>query len=122
MALLDVSDALTDPELLTRLVCERNPQVVGDNGIASIATTKMTFYGVVCSAGGSELQRLPEGERHQQTISIVTKFALTDGGDGNTADVVQFSGKRYTVKNVDPYQHFGQGFTQALCSLIPLGG
>lgn len=122
MALLDVSEVLNDPDFMDALVCERNAQTVGSNGRAVDTTTTTTFYGVVTSNTGSILERIAEGERIKDSITIHTQFQLIDGQTGFDADIVQWRGKRYTVTNVNDYSHFGAGFVCANCDLIPLAG
>jgi hypothetical protein len=123
MARLDVTDILTDPDFMDAgLVCERSLQVVGNNGVA-VNTTKTTkFIGVVTSDSGDILERMPGVERIKGSISIHTKFLLNDGAPGQTADVVRWRGRRYTVSNVNDYSHFGRGFIVANCDLITLAG
>lgn len=123
MARLDVSDILTDPDFIDRgLICERSKQTVGTDGIAINATTKTKFIGVVTSDSGDVLERMPGVERIKGSITIHTRFALNDGAPGQTADVVQWRGRRYTVSNVNDYSHFGRGFIAATCDLITLAG
>lgn len=123
MALLDVSDILTDPDFMnTGLVCERNAQDVGEDGLAANVTRRMKFSGVVTSDTGDILTRMASGEYTVGSITIHTKFRLIDGSAGFTADIVQWQGRRYTVSNVNDYSHFGKGFVCAGCDLIPLAG
>jgi len=123
MAQLDVSDILCDPDFMsTGLVCERNVQTVGGNGIATNAATNMPFSGVVTSDNGDLLERNPDGERVKGNLTIHTRFPLDDGSAMNAADIVQWRGRRYTVTVVNDWSHFGRGFICATCDLIPLSG
>lgn len=122
MARIDVSDALLDPDYIDNLVCVRGEQSVGDDGIASSAQTEIPFVGVVTVKDPSSLDRTPAGERIRGAITVVTKFQLVDGADGLTADVVRFKGKSFTVAEVGDYSHYGRGFVQATCDLLPLTG
>jgi len=49
-------------------------------------------------------------------------FRLVDGSAGYDADEVEWSGRTYTVVNVNDYSHFGRGFVCATCDLKPLSG
>ena len=120
MAQLDVTDILSDPDFVDALVCERIAQTIGDDGMATGATTILPFFGVVTSNNGDVLERIATGERIKGSITIHTKFTLRDS-DG-TADIVQWRGRRYTVSSVNDYSHFGQGFVVANCDIIPLAG
>lgn len=123
MALLDVSDILTDPDFMnTGLICERNVQTVGSNGMATNSTTSTAFAGVVTSDNGDLLERNPDGERVKGNMTIHTRFPLDDGSAMNAADIVQWRGRRYTVTVVNDWSHFGRGFIVATCDLIPLSG
>lgn len=123
MALLDVSEVLTDPDFMdSGLICYRLTQIVGNNGMATNTETQFTFSAVVTSASGFELNREPDGEFIKGLITVHTKFSLQDGAAGLTADEILWQGKRYTVEKIEPYTHFGQGFTAAICALKPLAG
>ena len=123
MALLDVTDVLTDPDLMDMgIVCIRMEQTVGDDGEAVNQETRRTFGGVVTSNTGDVLYRMPDGERISGNIIIHTPFRLTDGKDGRSADVIVWQGARFTVSAVNSYSHFGRGFVAAICDIQPLSG
>lgn len=123
MALLDVSEILTDPDFIdTTLVCERSAQTVNGNGMAINAITYIPFAAVVTADQGDLLTRIETGQRIQGNITLHTRFSLRDGASGYIADVVQWRGKRYTVSSVFDYLNWGQGFVQANCDIIPLAG
>lgn len=123
MAFLDVSDILNDPDFMdTGLVCERNIQSIGEDGMAVNGQTLLKFSGVVTSDNGDLLERGGDGERIKGNINIHTRFPLDDGNSINGADIVQWKGRRYTVTVVNDWSHFGRGFVVATCDLIPLAG
>ncbi|TJZ75583.1 hypothetical protein [Chitiniphilus eburneus] len=123
MADLDVTEILFDPDFMdTGLVCQRATQVVGDDGMAVNTTSSTPFAGVVTSDAGDVLERIASGERVKGSITIHTVFPLSDGDAGQTADVVTWRGRNYTVTNVNDYLHFGAGFVCATCEPIPLAG
>ncbi len=123
MALIDVSDILTDPDFMdSGLICERNTQTVSDDGMAVNAVSMQPFSGVVTSDNGDLLERSPDGERVKGNLTIHTRFPLDDGSSVNAADIVQWKGRRYTVTVVNDWSHFGRGFVVATCDLIPLAG
>lgn len=123
MARLDVTEILTDPDFAdTGLICDRSTQTVGTDGIAVNNTKSIRFTGVVTSDQGDVLERMPGVERITGSITIHSRFLLKDGSPGQTADVVRWQGRRYTVSNVNDYSHFGRGFIVASCDLIPLAG
>ncbi len=125
MALLDVTEVLLDPDFMDRsLSVKRSAQAVGADGLAVLSTlpTPISFAGVVTSNNGSLLTRIAEGERVADTIIIHSMFGLSDGQAGQTADIVTWQGKQWTVVSVNDYSHFGRGFVSAVCELIPLTG
>jgi galactose-6-phosphate isomerase len=123
MALIDVSELMCDPDFADlNIPYERNTQTVGANGLATLATKRGFFTGVVLSDGGDKLERTPDGERIKGSITIRTKFPLIDGDDGKTADIITWKGKRYTVSTVSDYSNWGRGFVTAQCALLPLSG
>lgn len=123
MALLDVSSVLTDPDFQDcSIVRERRMSTVGSDGITVISSTSTTFCGVVTSDSGDQLKRGADGERIAGSITIHTSFELADGGSGQTADIVQWRGRRYTVSSVLDFGNFGRGFCSVGCDLIPLSG
>lgn len=124
MALLDVSDILLDPDFSDKtLVCVRSRQAVGEDGIAVNTKSNIKFSGVVTSNNGDILERISTGERVKGSITIHSRFQLSDGGGTNmAADVVLWRGRSYTVSSVNDYAHFGRGFIVANCDLIEISG
>lgn len=124
MAFLDVTDIVLDPDFCdTGLVQERQTQTISSGGMASAVTVQTTFAGVVCSADGTRLERRAQGDIVPGSITIHTPLVLSTGKAGGImADVVQWSGARYTVVRVNSYSHFGAGFVAAECDLIPVAG
>lgn len=123
MAQLDVTDILLDPDFMDLgLVCERAAQVVTNDGLAVNTPVLLPFAAVVTSDKGDMLVRVASGERVEGSITVHTPFRLSDGHSGQTADIVQWGGRRYTVSHVNDYSHFGRGFVAATCDLIPISG
>jgi galactose-6-phosphate isomerase len=122
MALIDVSEILSDPDFADVLICERIAQTVGEDGIAVNTPSLFTFVGVVTNDAGDQLDRGGGGERMTGNITVHSAFRLQQGAPGFTADIVRFKGRRYTVSQVGDYSHMGAGFVAATCDLIPLSG
>lgn len=122
MPFLDVTEVLLDPDFFDSLVCTRNVQTVGDDGLAANVDTDTPFIGVVTSDSGDVLVRLATGSRVKGSILVVTKFRLLEGAPGIDADVVTWDGSRYTVTTVNNYSRYGAGFVEAYCDLIPIQG
>ena len=123
MALVDVSEVLTDPDLMDRLSVLRGTQTVNQAGIATTVRQRISFAGVVTSDLGRILDRIAEGERVHGTITVHTRFRLTDGkSPQSVADVVQWQQREWTVTHVQDYSNFGRGFIAATCDLFPFNG
>lgn len=123
MPLLDVTDVLLDPDFLdTSPVVQRNAQTVGDDGMAVNTTTEIPFAGVITSLNGAVLQRVAEGSRIADTITIHTPFKLIAGQPGFDADIVVWDGVHWTVTNVNSYSQYGRGFVAATCTMKELTG
>lgn len=122
MPLLDVSEVLNDPDFCQRLICTRLKQTVGKNGLAVNTGINIPFTGVVTQLSGAELERNAVGELITGTILVCTRFRLTDGKVGLTADIVTVGVRRYTVTNIYNYSQYGRGLIEAVCDLIPLEG
>lgn len=122
MPFLDVSELTVDPDFCQRLICTRSKQVVGADGLAVNLPVRIPFTGVVTQLSGAELERNAVGELITGTILVCTRFRLTDGKIGLTADLVEFGPRRYTVINVYNYAQYGRGLIEAVCDLLPLQG
>ena len=123
MPSLDVSDVLDDPDFSDdSLICVRNPQTIGTDGRAVSTPVTIPFSAVVTAISGEELKRTPDGEYMVGSISIITRFFLTSGKAGFSADVVQWNGRSYTISDIQDYSRYGAGFVQAVGDLIPLAG
>lgn len=123
MPLLDVSDVLLDPDFVdTSLICNRMAQTVDDNGVAADSVTSTPFSGVVTNDTGDILMRQAQGEHITGSITVHTKFRLTDGTDSYSADEVVWLGATYTVSRVANWSTYGRGFVMATCDLKPLSG
>ncbi|HDR9199284.1 TPA: hypothetical protein QDB48_000555 [Burkholderia vietnamiensis] len=123
MAFLDVTEVLLDPDFMdTGLICNRMAQTVDDHGRAQNTAASTPFAAVVTSDKGDILHRKADGSRIIGSITLHTMFRLMDGSSGYDADEVEWSGRTYTVVNVNDYSHFGRGFVCATCDLKPLSG
>jgi galactose-6-phosphate isomerase len=123
MPLLDVTEILTDPDFWEGgLVCVRQRQTIGTDGLANNQQIPIPFGGVVTQVKGNVLNRDAAGEIITGSILIITRFRLQDGKSGSSADIVQRQTRSYTVKEVLPYSKYGLGFVEATCELLPLAG
>jgi hypothetical protein len=118
MPTLDVTDVLDSPEFVDVFTVIRRSQIITDEGLAQ--DTPQTFAnvgGVVVPNNDVSLNFLPEAEHLQGSISIYTRFRLSDGKSGIDADLVNWSGREYIVVTTGDYSRFGQGFIRAVAAL-----
>lgn len=121
MPFLDVSDVLADPlfadtATVTRTVVTVDP--VTGRTIETPTTTPISV--VVTSDKGRNLQRNPEAALSEGSIIVHSSFALTEGGNGVDADIIDWNGRKWTVVTVDDYSRYSAGFTCAMCRLLDL--
>ncbi len=122
MPQIDVSDLLTDPDFAQWLERERMVERVGTNGVATEVPVKGRFVGVVVADGGRQISRTADAETVSGSITVITRERLSDGKQGESADIIRWLGQRYTVVDVNPYLNFGRGFVEARCELLSFTG
>lgn len=123
MPSLNVSRVLLSREFVDKtLVCIRNAQSVGNDGIAVNTPTNTPFFGVVTSDRGDVLVRMAEGSKVTGTIYVHSQFPLSAGAAGQDADIIQWNGRKYTVTDANNYSTYGAGFTCARCEPLSLQG
>lgn len=123
MPSLNVSRVLLSREFVDRtLVCVRNAQTVGNDGLAVNTATNTPFNGVVTSDRGDVLVRMAEGSKVTGTIYIHSQFPLSSGAANQDADIVQWNGRSFTVTDINNYSQYGAGFTCARCEPVSLQG
>lgn len=122
MADLDVSEVLSDPDLIepTGLVRIRRAQTISLQGLATNAETSMAFSGVVTAGKPEMLRRTPDGNNASGAITVTTTTELRPELPGQDADIVAWQGRRYVVAEIADYRNFG--YVQAHCALLPLAG
>ena len=114
---LDVSFLLSDPDFCAAFGIERCSETVDDMGRAHLACEVLPWRGVVQPAGPRELERLAEGDRDRETITVYSREPLRVGQrpEGSGPDVILWQGERYEVVNVEPWP----GYVRALAQLLP---
>lgn len=118
---LDVTDVLDDPDFRTDgLVRVRNVETIGENGRAIWQEEQITFSGVVTQMGASaRTYRDEDATWISDSIAVTTKTELIGSDSASNADIVIYTGKRYTVMTVRNNSNWGAGFYRAECAAIP---
>lgn len=121
MAKIDVSDLLLDPDFLDNVTLIRRSSTVDGNGEGVLSETPSTVKMCVQGANTETLQRMPEGARLSDIITVYYRGALNVESAGGYADVIVWGGKRYQVKETpEDFMNYGNGFTMANCLLEPV--
>lgn len=121
MALIDVSELLTDPDFTNTVTLIRRASSVNSYGENVLTETSSSITAVVQGANTETLERVPEGARLSDLIDVYYKGVLHAESPSGYADVIVFGGKRYQVFQViEDFMNFGAGFTKAVCKLEPV--
>lgn len=120
MALLDVSDLLADLDLADTLTLIRSVEAVRDDGLAERTETSATISGVVQSGTGDMLRMGADAAQASGAITVYTTAPLRVVTAAGPADVLEWRGRRYTVRQVSDWSNFGAGHYAATCELQAL--
>ena len=118
MALIDVSDLLRDPDFTNVVTLIRRSVTVNGHG-ENVMTESACYITAVVQGDNTEtLDKLPEGARLSDVITVYYRGTLTAERPGGYADIIVWQGKRFQVKEVtEDFLNYGAGFTKALCVL-----
>lgn len=106
----DFSDVIEDFNTGTYVVTRRTP-VVAIKGRAQPPTTSMfSVRACVQPASGRQLQRLPDGMRKSETISIWCVEELITREVSNLPDLIEVGSHTYEIQNSRDYADLGNYF------------
>ena len=118
MALIDVSDLLRDPDFTNIVTLIRRTSSINGHGEHTMTENACNIVASVQGADAEELERLPEGARLHDLITVYYRGDLQAESVGGYSDLIVWQGRRYTVKIVDEnFMNFGAGFTRAICAM-----
>lgn len=115
-AIHDVSDAF-DPTFLDQILVNRIDEQVDVHGRVIRTITQYATTAVVLATTPDDLQRLPEEEYTNKSISLYSPFrfqSVADPGSRQQPDEVLWHGSAYVVRLLDDYAGYGRGFTHAV--------
>ena len=125
MAQIDVSSALLSIMLYSSFTVQRRVQVVNTFGESTNPNTQsIPTGGVVNASTPADLERLPETERTNKSITIITNFQLrsvfsqSSGANQYLPDIVLWNGDSFVVKNLEDFSNYGPGFISAIAQSI----
>lgn len=117
MALIDVSDLLTDPDFTDSVTLIRRASSINVYGEHVMAETSTTITAVVQGTNTEDLIRMPEAARLRDMITVYYKGELMAMSVNGYADVIVWQDNRYQVATIDEnFPNFGAGFTRAICN------
>lgn len=93
--LSDVIDALATGIYTVR---RTGPTIYVDGRRQAPVTTSLSVRGVVYPTSGIDLQRLPEGLRTVEIITIVSPQQLRTAGPEGEPDIIEYKGLDYQVQ------------------------
>ncbi|MGF6878361.1 hypothetical protein [Paraburkholderia sp. MM5477-R1] len=105
--MLDLSEVVTDPELSREIQIERARGARHPSGEWDESYEPDTVTGVVHPASKSQLESLPEGERHYPTIAVFCDGPLA------AADFVLHHGARWRVTADSDWSDYGYYYALA---------
>jgi hypothetical protein len=118
VARIDVSSILIDPDFLDELTLIKRASSINQYGEHVMTETSCKIRASVQSVGTEDIERLPEGARLHDTITVYYCGELFPERANGYADVLVWGGKRYQVSSLaENFMNFGRGFTKAICRM-----
>lgn len=68
------------------------------------------FKAAIVPVSGSDMRRLPEGTRQDETIGFFAEVEVFTGGNGRQADRIEYKGANYCITNVERWDEHGAFF------------
>jgi hypothetical protein len=116
------SDVIDDPDFITPIAVLRSNEQIGPGGLALVTATipgGVVVNAIVTPDPGRDLVISSNGVGIQADIKIITRFPLSLGGTGYTADLVRYAGREYRVISVKPYL-YGSGWVKAQAKMTSI--
>lgn len=117
MALLDVSEVITDPLFTSPVTLSGRKQSFDENGNPLWEDLESAEIQAVVTSDMKTIERLPDALKRAGTI--IVRFMIADapeGFSGGGYDSVKYRGRRFTIKDCADYSQFGQGFYRLICA------
>ena len=116
MALIDVSELLSDPDFVDEITIIRRKSIVNDNGENILSEQK---FQTVASVQGNKSESLRKDEDRailSDLITVYCKCKLYPESKNGYSDIIIWKCSRFEVYEVtEDFQNYGNGFTKAYC-------
>lgn len=123
MALIDVTELLSDPDFVNEVTLVNRVPNVNDMGENTLVETGFVTVGSVQPASGKTISRLPEALRVANISSFWVKGEIIADGSARYPDILVFNDKRYQVQTVNDWTNYGAGYSEGTCVVEqPTGG
>lgn len=116
MALLDVSEVITDPLFTSTVTLTHRVESFDADGNPVWIDSDRAEVQAVVTSDMKAIERLPDALRREGTILVrfMVEDAPADFGGGGY-DGVRWRGKRFVIKDCADYSQFGRGFLRLIC-------
>ncbi len=115
MALIDVSELMTDPDFVDPISVITRVPAINSLGEMSMTETVLQSVGSVQPADWKTVQKLPEGMRVANVASFWFKGKIIATEPGKYSSILVFNGVRYQVQTVADWSNFGEGYCEGTC-------
>ena len=117
MAELDVTEILSDPDLVDDIIVIRSVRSVGMNGIVTDTPGTFFTFGSLQPTPASTLRMLPESVRINGFITVVSPFRFVPLTDTTAPDQVIWHNKTYRCRSCEDWTDWGLGMTISVLEL-----
>ena len=107
-----------DPSFLDTFTIIRRVQIITQFGRVQTVEKRFTGIGVVVATSPNDLQRVPEMQYMNKSITIYTEWKLQGPAPGMQPDEIIWHGSQYLVRSLDDYSGYGRGFITVICLSI----
>lgn len=115
MGNIDVTDLLSDPDLVDPVVIIHRTPCVDGFGENKLKEVGVSTVGSVQPASGKTLQRIPEAFRVANVMSFWVKGNIVSDGSCAYPDLIVYKGSRFAVQTIFDWKNWGEGFAEGTC-------
>jgi len=115
MAQIDVTDILSDPDLVDDVILIHRTPTVDQYGENKLCENGIPTIGSVQPASGKVLQRLPDAFRVANVMSFWIKGKIVSDGYNKYPDIISLKGARFAVQVIFDWTNWGAGWCEGTC-------